>query len=189
MNFVLNILRTWCFKTCLELNGGYCESRSAYWSYIEGLKIDWTSVIYKLLILIVDYVSMMSQEHAYAVVEKLLDVVPLRANIFVLFFWINSSLNHLLAIQHMLDVGALTPFFGVLNVKNYGILWRVCGAECMLLIFRPGGVFGSSNACWWYFTFIRNFENVLMKSKNYYLVYGNNVVDIGRVEKRSIMGI
>jgi NADH:ubiquinone oxidoreductase subunit D len=61
-----------------------------------------------------DYVSMMSQEHAYCLaVEKLAGAtVPLRAQyIRVLFCEITRILNHLLAITtHALDVGAMTPF-------------------------------------------------------------------------------
>jgi NADH dehydrogenase (ubiquinone) Fe-S protein 2 len=61
-----------------------------------------------------DYVSMMSQEHAYSLaVEKLLNCeVPLRAKyIRVIFSEITRLLNHLLALTtHILDVGAATPF-------------------------------------------------------------------------------
>lgn len=61
-----------------------------------------------------DYVSMMANEHAYALaVEKLLDCkIPLRAQyIRVLFNEITRILNHLMAITtHALDIGALTPF-------------------------------------------------------------------------------
>jgi NADH:ubiquinone oxidoreductase subunit D len=60
-----------------------------------------------------DYVSMMSQEHSYAlVIESLLKInIPLRAQyIRVLFSEITRILNHLLAIScHALDVGAMTP--------------------------------------------------------------------------------
>jgi NADH:ubiquinone oxidoreductase subunit D len=60
-----------------------------------------------------DYVSMMNQEHTYALaVEKLLNLqVPLRAQyIRVLFCEITRILNHLLAIAcHAIDVGAMTP--------------------------------------------------------------------------------
>jgi len=71
-----------------------------------------------------DYVSMMSQEHAYVLaIEKLLNCnIPLRAKyIRVLFSEITRILNHLLAITcHALDVGAMTPFFfgDLKNVKN-----------------------------------------------------------------------
>jgi NADH:ubiquinone oxidoreductase subunit D len=61
-----------------------------------------------------DYVSMMSQEHAYSLaIERLTRAeVPLRAQLIrVLFCEITRILNHLLALTtHALDVGALTPF-------------------------------------------------------------------------------
>jgi NADH:ubiquinone oxidoreductase subunit D len=61
-----------------------------------------------------DYVSMMSQEHAYSLaVEKLLNCnVPFRAKLIrILFCEITRLLNHLLALTtHALDVGAMTPF-------------------------------------------------------------------------------
>jgi len=61
-----------------------------------------------------DYVSMMSNEHAYSLcIEKLLNCkVPLRAQYLrVLFNEITRILNHLMAITtHALDIGALTPF-------------------------------------------------------------------------------
>ena len=61
-----------------------------------------------------DYVSMMSQEHAYSLaVEKLLNCnVPFRAKLLrILFCEITRILNHLLALTtHALDVGAMTPF-------------------------------------------------------------------------------
>jgi NADH dehydrogenase (ubiquinone) Fe-S protein 2 len=61
-----------------------------------------------------DYVSMMSQEHAYSLtVEKLLNSeIPYRSSVIrVLFCEITRILNHLMSLTtHALDVGALTPF-------------------------------------------------------------------------------
>src|SRR2546421_7304805 len=61
-----------------------------------------------------DYVSMISNEHAYCLaIEKLLGVeVPIRAQyIRVMFDEITRLLNHLLWLgPHPLDVGAMTPF-------------------------------------------------------------------------------
>jgi NADH:ubiquinone oxidoreductase subunit D len=61
-----------------------------------------------------DYVSMMCQEHAYALaVETLLGCkIPRRAKVIrMLFSEITRILNHLLALTcHALDVGAITPF-------------------------------------------------------------------------------
>ena len=62
-----------------------------------------------------DYVSMMAQEHCYALsIESLLNLnIPIRAKIIrILFSEITRILNHLLALTtHSLDVGAMTPFF------------------------------------------------------------------------------
>jgi len=61
-----------------------------------------------------DYVSMMSQEHAFSlVIERAFDCnIPLRAQyIRVIFCEITRILNHLMSLTtHALDVGALTPF-------------------------------------------------------------------------------
>ena len=61
-----------------------------------------------------DYVSMMAQEHCFALsLESLLNIkVPMRAKVIrILFCEITRILNHLLALTtHALDVGALTPF-------------------------------------------------------------------------------
>ena len=61
-----------------------------------------------------DYVSMMCNEHAYAMaIEKLLKLdVPLRAQyIRVMFDEITRVLNHLLWLgAHALDIGAMTVF-------------------------------------------------------------------------------
>ena len=61
-----------------------------------------------------DYVSMMSQEHAYSLaVENLLNCrVPIRAQyIRVIYSELTRILYHILAVTtHAMDVGALTPF-------------------------------------------------------------------------------
>ena len=61
-----------------------------------------------------DYVSMMSQEHAFSLlVESFLNIkIPLKASFLrILFSEITRLLNHLLALTtHALDVGAMTPF-------------------------------------------------------------------------------
>jgi len=61
-----------------------------------------------------DYVSMMTQEHAYCLVlEKIQGVkIPLRSKIIrVIFSELTRLLNHLLSLTtHALDVGAMTPF-------------------------------------------------------------------------------
>ena len=93
-----------------------------------------------------DYVSMMSQEHAYVLaVEKLLNcTIPLRAQyIRVLFSEITRILNHLLAIAcHALDVGAMTPYFWGFEEREKLMEFyeRVSGARMHSSYFRPGGV-------------------------------------------------
>ena len=93
-----------------------------------------------------DYVSMMAQEHVYALsVEKLLNCqVPLRAQyIRVIFSELTRILNHLLAVScHALDVGATTPFFWAFEEREKLMEFyeRVSGARMHAAYFRPGGV-------------------------------------------------
>jgi NADH dehydrogenase I D subunit len=93
-----------------------------------------------------DYVSMMVQEHAYALaVENLLNLkISLRAScIRVLFSEITRILNHLLAITtHALDVGALTPFLWGFEEREKLMEFyeRVSGARMHAAFFRPGGI-------------------------------------------------
>lgn len=93
-----------------------------------------------------DYVSMMVQEHAYALaIEKLLNIqIPLRAQyIRVLFSEITRILNHLLAVTcHALDVGAMTPLLWGFEEREKLMEFyeRVSGARMHASYFRPGGV-------------------------------------------------
>lgn len=93
-----------------------------------------------------DYVSMMSQEQAYAIaIERLFFChIPLRAKIIrVLFSEITRLLNHLLAITtHALDIGAMSPFFWAFEEREKLMEFyeRVCGARFHANFIRPGGV-------------------------------------------------
>lgn len=93
-----------------------------------------------------DYVSMMSQEHAFSLlVESFLKIkIPLKASIIrVLFSEITRLLNHLLAITtHALDVGAMTPFLWAFaeREKLMEFYERVSGARMHANFIRPGGV-------------------------------------------------
>lgn len=93
-----------------------------------------------------DYVSMMSQEHAYSLaIEKTLECdIPLRAQyIRVLFSEITRILNHLMSITtHALDVGALTPFLWAFEEREKLMEFyeRVSGARMHAAYIRPGGV-------------------------------------------------
>jgi len=93
-----------------------------------------------------DYVSPMSQEHAFALaVEKLLGLeIPLRAKyIRVLFCEITRILNHIMNITTMaIDVGAMTPLLWGFEEREIlmGFYERVSGARMHANYFRPGGV-------------------------------------------------
>nr|QWK45013.1 NADH dehydrogenase subunit 7 [Analipus japonicus] len=93
-----------------------------------------------------DYVSMMCQEHTFALaVEKLLQSgIPKRAQyIRVLFAEITRILNHLLAVGcHAMDVGAMTPFLWGFEEREKLMEFyeRVSGARMHASYFRPGGV-------------------------------------------------
>lgn len=93
-----------------------------------------------------DYVSMMANEHAYALaVEKLIAcTVPLRAQyIRVLFDELTRILNHIMAITtHAMDVGALTPFLWAFEEREKLMEFyeRVSGARMHAAYIRPGGL-------------------------------------------------
>jgi len=93
-----------------------------------------------------DYVSMMTQEHAYILsIEKLLGLeIPIRARYLrVLFSEITRILNHLMAITtHALDVGALTPFLWGFEEREKLLEFyeRASGARMHAAYIRPGGV-------------------------------------------------
>ena len=93
-----------------------------------------------------DYVSMMSNEHAYVMaIEKMLGItVPLRAQyIRVLFDEITRILNHLMWIgAHALDVGAMTPFLYAFRDREdlMDAYEAVSGARMHAAYYRPGGV-------------------------------------------------
>jgi len=94
-----------------------------------------------------DYVSMMSNEHAYCLaIEKLLEVeVPIRAQyIRVMFDEITRILNHLLWLgAHALDVGAMTPFLYCFREREdlMDVYEAVSGARLHAAYYRPGGVY------------------------------------------------
>jgi NADH-quinone oxidoreductase subunit D len=94
-----------------------------------------------------DYVSMMSNEHAYVLaIEKLVGVdVPVRAQyIRVMFDEITRILNHLLWIgSHALDVGAMTVFLYAFREREdlMDMYEAVSGARMHAAYYRPGGVY------------------------------------------------
>ena len=94
-----------------------------------------------------DYVSMMSNEHAYCMaIEKLLRLpVPERAQyIRVMFDEITRILNHLLWLgAHALDIGAMTVFLYAFREREdlMDVYEAVSGARLHAAYYRPGGVY------------------------------------------------
>ena len=94
-----------------------------------------------------DYVSMMSNEHAYVMaIEKLAGIeVPLRAQyIRVLFDEITRVLNHLLWLgAHGLDIGAMTMFLYCFREREdlMDAYEAASGARLHAAYYRPGGVY------------------------------------------------
>jgi NADH-quinone oxidoreductase subunit D len=94
-----------------------------------------------------DYVSMMSNEHAYCMaIEKLLQLpVPERAQyIRVMFDEITRILNHLLWLgAHALDIGAMTVFLYAFREREdlMDVYEAVSGARLHAAYYRPGGVY------------------------------------------------
>ncbi|NNM82006.1 MAG: NADH-quinone oxidoreductase subunit D [Burkholderiales bacterium] len=94
-----------------------------------------------------DYVSMMSNEHAYVMaIEKLLQIdVPIRAQyIRVMFDEITRILNHLLWLgAHALDIGAMTVFLYAFREREdlFDCYEAVSGARMHAAYYRPGGVY------------------------------------------------
>ena len=93
-----------------------------------------------------DYVSMMANEHAYALaVEKLLEIeVPERAQyIRVMYAELTRILNHCLWLgATALDIGAMTVFLYCFREREdiFDYYEEVSGARMHAAYFRPGGV-------------------------------------------------
>ena len=94
-----------------------------------------------------DYVSMMSNEHAYCLaIEKLLGVeVPIRARyIRVMFDEITRLMNHLLWLgAHGLDCGAMNIFIYCFREREdlFDMYEAASGARMHAAYYRPGGVY------------------------------------------------
>jgi NADH-quinone oxidoreductase subunit D len=94
-----------------------------------------------------DYVSMMSNEHAYCLaIEKLMGVdVPVRAQyIRVMFGEVTRLLNHLLWLGcHSLDCGGMTTFLYAFREREdlFDLYEAVSGARMHAAYIRPGGVY------------------------------------------------
>ncbi len=93
-----------------------------------------------------DYVSMMTQEHAFLLAIEYLtkSYAPIRAQyIRVICSELTRLLNHLLALTtHAMDVGALTPFLWAFEEREKLMEFyeRLSGARMHAAYFRIGGV-------------------------------------------------
>ena len=94
-----------------------------------------------------DYVSMMSNEHAYCLaIEKMLGVdVPIRAQyIRVLFAELTRMMNHLFWVgAHAMDCGAMNVILYTMRDREdlFDMYEAVSGARMHAAYFRPGGVY------------------------------------------------
>ena len=94
-----------------------------------------------------DYVSMMTQEHAFCIaIESLLKTISytsLYVQIRVLFDELTRILNHLLAIStHSLDVGNMAPLFWAFEERERIMEFyeRVSGARMHAAFYRPNDI-------------------------------------------------
>jgi len=145
-----------------------------------------------------DYVSMMTQEHAYCLaVEKLIGcIVPKRAQfIRVLFSEITRILNHLMSVTtHAMDVGALTPFLWAFEEREKLMEFyeRVSGARMHAAYFRPGGVsqdipFSLLEDI---FNFVKQFSSRLDEMEElltHNRIWKQRLIDIGIVSKNDAL--
>ena len=94
-----------------------------------------------------DYVSMMSNDHAYVMaIERMLGIeVPIRAQyIRVMYDELTRILNHLLWIGgHALDVGAMAVFLYAFREREdlFDMYEAASGARMHAAYYRPGGVY------------------------------------------------
>ena len=145
-----------------------------------------------------DYVSPMSQEHAYSLaVEKLLGCnIPPRAQyIRVLFSELTRILNHIMNITtQALDVGAMTPLLWLFEEREkiMGFYERVSGSRMHAAYIRPGGVHRDlpegllediAKFADKYPKYVQDVENLLNNNR----IFRQRLVDIGVVSKEEAL--
>lgn len=141
-----------------------------------------------------DYVSMMSQEHTFALaVESLLKIkIKYKSSLIrIIFLEITRILNHILAITtHALDVGAMTPFLWGFEDREILMEFyeRISGARMHSNFIRVGGVYSdlSSGLVSDIFKFVTHFikrindiENLLSNSR----IWKQRLIDIGVISR------
>jgi hypothetical protein len=94
-----------------------------------------------------DYVSMMTQEHAFCLaiesLSKSISYTALYVQIRVLFDELTRIMNHLLALScHSMDVGNLSPFFWSFEERERLMEFyeRVSGARMHAAFYRPNDI-------------------------------------------------
>jgi len=145
-----------------------------------------------------DYVSMMANEHAYALaVERLLGIeAPERAQyIRVMYAELTRILNHCLWLgAAALDIGAMTVFLYCFREREdiFDYYEEVSGARMHAAYFRPGGVArdlpegllekikGFSER---FITYVDEYETLLTENR----IWKQRNVDIGVVDKQAAL--
>lgn len=139
-----------------------------------------------------DYVSMMEQEHAFALaIESLTErYIPERAQaIRTIYSELTRILNHIMAVTtHAMDIGALTPFLWMFEEREklFEYYERVSGARMHANYIRPGGVsedlpVGLLNDV---YIFVKAFNSRIEETEellNANRVWKERVINVGRV--------
>jgi len=145
-----------------------------------------------------DYVSMMSQEHVFALaVEKLMKKqIPLRAQyIRVIYSELTRILNHLMSITtHALDVGAFTPFLWGFEEREqlFELYEKISGARMHAAFFRPGGVAKDLSPLLIekIYKFVDNFASRIDEIETLLtdnVIWKQRLINVGKITKQAIM--
>lgn len=139
-----------------------------------------------------DYVSMLSQEHAYCLaIEKLLNTTNYNSTfsyIRVIYDEITRILNHLLAVScHALDIGSMSSIFWAFEEREKLMEFyeRVSGARMHAAFYRPNSVNLSAISSFLLediIEFCRNFTTTLNEMHNvltYNKIWKQRLVNIG----------
>ena len=146
-----------------------------------------------------DYVSMMTQEHAFCIsIEGLMKTIShtaLYVQIRVLFDELTRILNHLLALStHSLDVGNMAPVFWAFEERERLMEFyeRVSGARLHANYIRPGGVAWDVNNDLLddIYLFLSKFSTHIMELENvlhFNRIWRQRLVDIGVVSAKTAL--
>jgi NADH:ubiquinone oxidoreductase subunit D len=139
-----------------------------------------------------DYVSMMEQEHSYALaIEQIAEkTIPMRAQLIrVIFAELTRILNHIMGVTtHAMDIGALTPFLWLFEEREKILEFyeRVSGARMHANYVRPGGVAQDIpvGLCDDIYQFIKGYYSRIEELEillNENRIWKERVVNVGRV--------